>query len=355
MERLTNYWTLRHNSFETVRRSLQNKVPSPEKQCELIGKTLYVRIENGDITLSKVVEDILQYVKCKHSDDRKRYFCWLVLHLGLGLCCCSRKPDVSNALPRTLLKQLLFYSRGVDFGIFLRDLFDFSETQNGIPEKTEYLLEVCAGFAIEFSDPSLMNNVFDGPHGVVWREMLRGDSCRYLDLPIAYPTLPPDVDVNRSHLRASPLLLAIVNMKPKAVLLLLQHGAAAEGHPLEYILRMFSSFRLFPILNASSNGSIRLGSIDTLVECFIYCLRSVPRLTLRFQGETILEKPGRHVYYVSSEVTDYIPPFYTRPCSLKHLARCVVREGLLVREQLPRGLRGLILPEHLRDYLNLLC
>ena len=376
-------WQLRNNVFEHHRKTFSEKINSHQKLLERIGSNLICGVENGEYTLENVIDDIIAFVNYSPGRDKVHSrFCWLALHLALGICC-QFKSITPKTLTRRVLFCLLLHSSGVDYGIFLRDIFDLADggSNFALPEKSAYLLRISSGFRIDLHDEIVVSGIFKGSEKCIWSHLIENGSCYYLDLPIGHPI----TYISRSRMKACPLTLAMLNLRPKAVLILLQHGASPLGRPLEYLLRTLSTMHLFPAMENPPNYTISY-SKEILQECLEYCYRVIPTIRVRFRqttktemerkvesalksaaksdmemkfeselgGETESEQERNDVYYVKKHDEEYLPPFWSRPASLKHLSRCRIRDCLIHADNLPDGIFQLDLMGCLTDYLNLL-
>ncbi|ESO83608.1 hypothetical protein LOTGIDRAFT_169075 [Lottia gigantea] len=363
MQRISAYLKLRKNVFEGLRRQTKVKFGSCEELCEHIGDGLCDMIDNGTVTLQQAIEDSIQFSIVNAKDSESRYFSWLTLHMTLGLCFKYRVDD--KGLVRDILVTLLPFSHGVDYGIYLRDLLEgfrqpsvssvinLSQTSTSLSmDKSMYFLKYSAGMSINLRDEQIRKSLFDGTGRAVWAELLDREKCQFLDLPIAHAHLQPMMihQPLTASLQVSSLLLAIMNIKPEVVLMLLRHGASAEGPPLRYLLRTLGTINIFP------GGATKYSApIVMLADCLNYCLRTLCYVHFKTEMETIGNKAA-HAYYVKSDVCNFVPKWTMGGVApLKHMARCWIRLRLIENDQLQDGIENLEIPSTLQKYLDLQC
>ncbi|KAK3103375.1 hypothetical protein FSP39_018813 [Pinctada imbricata] len=220
----------KNNSYVAMNKSAEKGggYNTQEGKCELIGFRYSEKIDHKEITLDKAIKDIVEYTRWYNKQDsRHAQYCWLSLHLALGLCFQYKVSD--KEMVRNLLAELLPYSRGIDMGLFMRDLLHYEDIsqQNAQLEKTYYFLSFCAGFIVNLEKNGLGDEIFKGPARVEYRDLLRAGECAYLDIPIGHPTvLLTETD---NHTGDQCINIACENLKPNVVLVLLQHGKSPFG------------------------------------------------------------------------------------------------------------------------------
>ncbi|KAK6176979.1 hypothetical protein SNE40_015175 [Patella caerulea] len=374
MHRLSSYLKLRKNVFENVRKQTRVPFGSTEEQCEHIGRGLCAQIDSGALTVQQVVNDSVKFALVNARDAESRYFSWLTLHMSLGICFQYQVED--KQLIRHVLGVLLPLSHGVDYGIFLRDLLESSRqpdvlsvinlapgqrqsmrSLSNVPDKSLYYLKYSAGLKIDLRDPKLMKTIFDGTGRAVWAELLDRETCLYIDLPIAHAHLQPMMihQPLTASLQVSSILLAIMNMKPNVVHLLLRYGASAQGPPLRYLLRTLGTIHLFPGMQKDGPKKYTI-PVLMVADSLKYTLRTMPYVRFKTEMETIGNNTRFDTYYVKQEVLQFVPSWtVTGVPPLKHLCRCFIRNIFISLDQLPGGIQLLEIPVELRDYIDIKC
>ena len=345
------------NSYEKLSKQTATGYGTLEGKCEMIGFKYYDMINKDQITLDQALSDILAYTRSHNMNPKEVQFCWLSLHLGLGLCFQLHVMD--KATIRQLLLELLQYSRGIDMGLFMRDFmyYDNLSVSNASLDKAYYMVQMASGFALNLTDDKLGDKLFKGPARVAYKEMIQQNQVYYLDVPIGHPTLLMTSNTSSdNHIGTQCLTLACENLKPEVVLLLLQHGASAHGKPLEHVLRNLGSQQ---IIEEATGQGISDNPMDLLEKCLKYMLRTIKSLHIDSDGQTVadLKTKSSHVYYMRESAARYLPSeYYKSPRNLKQLCRCEIRDNLLSKDQIPSGITKIPnLSEHLVQYLQLLC
>ncbi|XP_062582622.1 uncharacterized protein LOC134244356 [Saccostrea cucullata] len=323
----------------------------------MIGFKYYDMINKGEMTLDQALDDIMAYTRSHNMNPKEVQYCWLSLHLGLGLCF-QLKVNDKKPLRRFLL-ELLQYSRGIDMGLFMRDFmyYDDLSVSNETLDKAYHVIQAAAGFVVDFTENKLGDKLFKGPARVVYKELIQGSQAYYLDIPIGHPTLLMTGNTSSdNHIGTQCLTLACENLKPQVVLLLLQYGATPHGKPLEHVLRNLGSQQ---IIEEATGQGISENPMELLERCLEYILRTIKTLHLNFDGQTVahLKEKSPHVYFIRESAARYLPSeYYKAPRKLKQLCRCEIRETLLKNDQLPSGITNLPnLSEHLVKYVQLAC
>ncbi|OWF55887.1 Ankyrin repeat and SOCS box protein 17 [Mizuhopecten yessoensis] len=345
------------NSFGELLELTQGGFSTQEGRCELVGYKYCDRIDKNEVTLQKAVQDIILFTRKNKSKPEKIQLSWLGLHLALGLCYQYKSMD--KVLLRGILTEMLKFSHGIDLGLFMRDLLHYEDPSaaNDAVAKSMYVIGHCAGFRVTLTKENLGDSVLMGPSRIVYKELLQKNVVHYFDLPTGHPTLsmsanaPPENFVGQTC-----MFLACENLKPKVVLVLLQHGASPTGAPLDQLLQTLGGHQL--VVGALA-GPLKISApINIIQECLRFCLRAIPRLNVRFDGETVsdLRKKNQDVYFLKREACGYMPDdCYKDPSMLKHLARFAIRKRLLENDLLPSGIDKLPkLTKELVQYMNLL-
>lgn len=345
------------NSFEKLTNETSGGFGTLEGKCELIGYRYYEIIKKGKMTPNRVFDDIIAFTRSHNMDPKEVQYCWLSLHLGLGLCFYLKVADKKQI--RRFLMELLPYSRGVDMGLFMRDFMHYEDlsASNETLYKAHYIVRAAAGFEVDFSDNGLGDKLFKGPARVVYKELIKQNRAFYLDIPIGHPTLLMTSNpTSDNHVGTQCLTLACESLKPHVVLLLLQHGASPHGKPLEHVLRNLGSHQ---IIEEATGRGISENPMELLEKCLTYLLRSIKTLYITVDGQTVADLVDNfpYTYYLPECATKYLPSeYYKAPRKLKQLCRCEIREALLTKDRLPSGITNLPkLSEHLTEYLQLVC
>lgn len=345
------------NSFERLTKQTATGYGTLEGKCEMIGFKFYDMINKEELTLYQALDDIMAYTRSHNMNPKEVQYCWLSLHLGLGLCFQLKVTD-SKPIRRFLL-ELLQYSRGIDMGLFMRDFmyYDNLSVSNEALDKAYYVIKMAAGFVVDFTNNELGEKLFKGPAKTAYKELIQQRRAYYLDVPIGHPTLLMTSNTSSdNHIGTQCLTLACENLKPEAVLLLLQYGASPHGKPLEHVLRNLGSQQ---IIEEAMGQGISDNPMVMLEKCLEYLLRAVKNLHINFDGQTVadLKNKSPHIYYMRESAARYLPSdYYKSPRKLKQLCRCEIRDNLLKNDQLPSGFSKLPgLTDHLSQYLQLVC
>jgi hypothetical protein len=345
------------NSFEEFTNEISEGFGTLEGKCELIGYRYFDLIKKGKMTSNRVFDDIIAFTRSHNNDPKEAQYCWLSLHLGLGLCFYLKIADKNTA--RRFLIELLQYSRGIDMGLFMRDFMHYENLSdsNEALHKALYIIKSASGLVVNFTDNKLGDKLFKGPARVVYNELVQQNRAFYLDLPIGHPTLLLTSNGSTdNHIGTQCLTLACENLKPHVVLILLQYGATPHGKPLEHVLRNLGSRQ---IIEEASGRGISENPVELLGKCLTYLLRSIKKLHITVEGYTVadLEENFPHTYYLPECATYYLPDeYYRAPRKLKQLCRWEIRENLRRKGRLPSGLQDIPnLSEHLTQYLQLVC
>ncbi|KAL3867615.1 hypothetical protein ACJMK2_040496 [Sinanodonta woodiana] len=358
VNKFLTYFRWRRNVCATLWQEAKKTCASCEGQCEFIGKNICARIDDGTIELTKALQEVIDFADFHSTKDV--YLAWMSLHLALGLCYTYH--EESRHVVRKILYRLLWFSRGIDIGIFLRDLIEFGENEerlenNASLAKSMYFLKVCAGFRLNLKQNELGEKIFDG-----WTNLFpkpnpaENGICYYLDLPINFHPLligrlQTSATFEASRDGSSALLTACQSLKPRAVLLLLRYGASPVGNPLKYLLYQLGGMR---ILTTKTSFSVMNNPIRLVQLCLEYCLRATSHIRLLFDEQRFTVPHVDDVYNVTSDVISYIPEDrYLSPASLKHLCRCSIRQYMLECDSLPDGIYELEIAYTLKPYLDL--
>lgn len=344
------------NTFDELLEKTQGGFSTSEGRCELIGYKYCDRIDKKEITLKKAVRDIIAYSRKYNNKPDQIQLSWLGLHLALGLC--YQYQSMDRVQIRSILTEMLKFSHGIDLGLFMRDLLHYEDPtlQNEAIAKSMYVVGHCAGFKVTLTRENLGDKIFLGPSRVVYKELLRKNTVHYFDLPTGHPTMsmsanpPPENFVGQTC-----MYQACENLKPKVVLVLLQHGATPMGPPLDKLLEILGSHQL---VVGALGGPLKISApINIIQECLQYCLRAIPRLNVSFDGETVadLRRKDKDIYFLKREACSYMPDnCYKDPSMLKHLARFTIRKILHQNDLLPSGIKKLPkITKELTDYMNL--
>lgn len=323
-----------------------------EGQCELIGFQICSKIDKKEITLGKAIDDIMVFAELNEKTPEGIHLSWLTLHLALGICYQYR--STSKELVRNILKALLPFSRGIDMGLFMRDLqyYEDETPDPAILDKTMYCLHFCGGMKVILNN-GLADKIFVGAARVEYKDLAVADWCYYFDLPLGHPTLEMTRNtIPDSFVGHCPLLLAVENLKKNLVLTLLKHGASPHGRPLEHLLTVLGSQEIIKEATQSEFSDVPIEIVKT---CLDYCLRAVPNIKVCFDDQMIADLKKKDVYYVRQATAAFIPSDrYKTPAPLKHLARCFIRGRLLENDELPDGIEKLPnTNEDVKKYLNL--
>lgn len=337
--------------FEQV--TAGKKFFNSDMRCEYAGNQLVIKVDAKEITVKEAIEDCMAFArKIKDKGKDNHMLAWLCMHLALGLC---HKFDLQDkAYIRGIMKEILPYSRGIDLGLFYRDINAFGDDgqyldrqERELLEKAMFYLALCAGFKVDLKANDLGRQIY----GALKPNF--PDKIWFIDLPIGNPayvlgTAPPSI--------SNPLLTACENLKPHVVLRLLRHGATAHGEPLNFILASLSHVKTLEDATQS-----KIASDNPIVApktCLNYLLRTVTQLKLVFDDQKIGDlQHDSDVYYVSKNVTQFLDEdCYASPNKLKQLCRVKIRSLLLDNDKIPDAIYKLPKPmitTHKR-YLDLL-
>ena len=324
-----------------------------DMRCVYAGNQIVMRVDTGQITIKEAIEDCITFArKVKGKGNDGHMLAWLCMHLALGLC---HKFDLQDKkYVRGIMEELLPYSRGVDLGLFYRDINAFGDegqyldrSEKDLLEKATYYLNVAGCFKMDLTKDDLGRKIYGAMKATF------PDKMWYLDLPIGNPayvigTTPPKI--------SNPLMTACENMRPHMILRLLRHGASAHGEPLNFIMASLSHIKTLEDATKSNIGSGTPVAITQL--CLNYLLRSVTQLKLVFDDQKTGDMEHESdVYYVSQNVTQFVDEgYYASPNKLKQLCRVAIRNTLLENDRIPDGIYKLpkpLITTHKR-YLDLL-
>ncbi|KAK3583104.1 hypothetical protein CHS0354_036845 [Potamilus streckersoni] len=358
LNQFLTYIRWRRNVCVILWQEAKETCASCEGQCEFIGEKLCAWIDDGTIELKKALQEVIDFADF-HS-TRDVYLAWMSLHLALGLSYKYR--EESKHVVRKILYRLLRFSRGIDIGIFLRDLIEFGGNEVQLENhasltKSMYFLKVCAGFRLNHEQNEIGEKTFNGWINLIPKpNPAENGICYYLDLPINFhPLLIGRMETSttyaESRVGSSALLTACQSLKPRAVLLLLRYGASPVGNPIRYILHQLGGMR---ILTTKTSLTVMPNPIRLVQLCLEYCLRVLPHIRLLIDEQRFTVPHMDDVYNVTSDVISYLPEDrYMSPASLKHLCRCKVRQYLLECDSLPDGIYKLEIANTLKAYLDL--
>lgn len=305
-----------------------------DMRCEYAGNQLVLRVDSGQTTVQEAVDDCVTFArKVKGKGHDGHMLGWLCMHLALGLC---HKFDVQDKkYIRSIMEDILPYSRGIDQGLFYRDINAFGDegqyldrSEKDLLEKAMYYLKICSGFKVDLKKGDLGRQIYGALKATY------PDEVRFIDLPIGNPayalgTAAPKI--------SSPLMMACENLKPYLILRLLRYGATAHGEPLNFILASLSHLKTLE----AATGNVAVGNPAEVTKlCLNYLLRAVTHLKLVFDEEKIGDMQHESdVYYVARNVTHYLDKdYYATPNKLKQLCRVKIREILLENDQIPDGI-----------------
>ena len=337
--------------FEQV--TAGKKFFNADMRCEYAGNQIVLKVDAGEMTVKEAIEDCVSYAKkIKDKGKDQHMLAWLCIHLGLGLC---HRFDVQDyQYVRSLMLELLPYSRGMDMGLFYRDITAFGDDgqylereERELLEKAMYYLRVCAGFKVDLKKDDLGRKIYGALKATY------PDKKWYLDLPIGNPafalgTAPPSI--------TNPLTTACENLKPWVILRLLRYGATAHGEPLNFILASLSHVKTLEDATKKVTAESSVGVTKLILS---YLLRTVTHLKLIFDDQKIGDmQHDSDVYYVAKNVTKFLDEdYYARPNTLKQLCRVKIRALLLDNDKIPDAIYRLPKPlntNHKR-YIDLLA
>lgn len=338
--------SLKHNVVHAIHIGMGNVHGTLESKCEIIGFKICEKIDKKEITLDQALDDLVAFSRDCATRASEIQMAWLTLHLALGLC--FEYKVQNKATIRRFLKELLLYTRGIDMGLFMRDILHYEDLTptNEEVAKSFYCLNFTAGYKVDLNEDDLRHKIFTGPSKVVYRHLIRSDLCNYLDLPIGHPTLAMTTKVaTTTHVPSTPLGLACESLKPKVVLTLLRFGANPIGKPIEQILSTLCSQRIVEEATGLMIGDTPLEHVKL---CLEYCLRAVRMIKVRIEEETMAdvikdsEAGGEHVHFIKENAVDFIPDdCYKVPPKLKHLVRCEIRDILFAADRAPAAIYSL--------------
>ena len=337
--------------FEQV--TAQKKFFNADMRCEFAGNQIVMKVDAGEITVKEAIEDCVTFaMKIKDKGKDQHMLAWLCMHLALGLC---HKFDLQDKqFIRNVMAQIIPFSRGLDMGLFYRDLSAFGDDgqyldrqERELLEKAMYYLKLSAGFKVDLKTNDLGRKIYGAMKPTF------PDTMLFIDLPIGNPayaigTAPPSI--------SNPLMTACENMKPWVVLHLLRHGATAHGEPLNFILASLSHVKT--LQDATQSKLTSDNPIKVTQVILSYLLRTVTQLKLVFDDQKIGDmQHDSDVYYVSKNVTNFLDnDCYASPNKLGQLCRVKIRSLLLDNDKIPDTIYKLprpLITTHKR-YLDLL-
>lgn len=261
---------------------------------------------------------------------------------------------------RRFLREILLYSRGIDLGLFMRDIL-FYESLNPTDyeqAKSYYYLSFVAGFKVNLEEDSLGDQIFVGPARILYHHLLKTKMFSYIEFPIGDPTLTmSNKETLTSNVSPTPLGLACEGLKPSAVLLLVRYGASPIGKPIDHILSVLSSQK---IVEEATGLMIGDTPLEHAKKCLEYCLRAVRGIKIRIGEETVSgvlkDNDKEHIHFIKDRVVEFLPDdCYKTPPKLKHLARCEIRNIMFNFDSMPYGIYKLQkLNNDCKRYLDLL-
>ena len=199
---------IKKNSFAGLNKMVERSggYGTQEEKCELIGFRYCEKIDKNEITLDQAIKDIVEYTRWHNMKANKVQYCWLSLHLALGMCFQYKITD--KEMIRFLLLELLPYSRGIDMGLFMRDLLHYEDLScdNTTDREIALLLSVLCRFHCQPWEGWLAGENFQRTSA---NSLQRRDTCRFLLLP-GYSDRPPHpphdgVDIRRQPYRNAEL------------------------------------------------------------------------------------------------------------------------------------------------------
>ena len=306
-----------------------------DMRCEYAGTQIVMRVDSGQITVKEAIEDCTTFAKkTRGKGNDGHMLAWLCMHLALGLC---HKFDMQDKkYIRGVMQEILTYSRGMDLGLFYRDISAFGDegqyldrAEKDLLEKASFYINVAGGFKVDLVKDDLGRKIYGATRATF------PDKMWFLDLPIGNPayaigTAPPKLD--------SPLLTACENLKPHVILRLLRHGASAHGEALNYVLASLSHVKTLE--DATKSDVVGANPVGATKLCLNYLLRSVTHLKLKFDDQKVGDTShDSDVYYVSNNVTQFLDEdYYASPNKLKQMCRVAIRNTLLENDRLPDGI-----------------
>lgn len=354
-------WQLRQTNIVNV---INHKIGSMhgfrtlESRFESIGVTICKKINNKQISLEKALNDIIDFSRDRGLRRNEIRMAWSSLHLALGLCF---QYNVKNKETlRRFLREILLYSRGIDLGLFMRDIlfYDSLSPTDYDQAKSFYYLSFVAGFKVNLEEDSLGDKIFVGPAIILYRHLLKTKMCSYIEFPIGDPTLTmSNKSTLISNVSSTPLGLACERLKPSAVLLLVRYGASPIGKPIDHILSVLGSQK---IVEEATRLIIGDTPLEHAKKCLEYCLRAVRGIKIRIGeeivGGVIKDNDKEHKHFIKDRVVEFLPDdCYKTPPKLKHLARCEIRNIMFTVDSMPYGIKKLQkLNNDCKRYLDLL-
>ncbi|CAG2219727.1 FOXG [Mytilus edulis] len=350
--------SMKHNIVSEINHNLGVVHGTLEGKCETIGFKICEKINTKECTLDQALDAIVEFSRDCATRENEIQMAWLSIHLALGLCF---EYKVSNkATIRRFLKEVLLYSRGIDMGLFMRDILHYDDlsSTNEAAAKSLYCLSFTAGFMVDMVEDGLGDKIFVGPARVVYSHLARAQKVNYLDLPIGHPTLTMTTKAAiSSYVPSTPLGLACESLKPNVVLTLLRYGCSPIGKPIDFLILTLGSQKVV-------EQATGLKKMDTPLEnvklCFEYCLRAVRSIKVRIGEETtadtINDRGQEHVHFVRETAADFIPDdCYKTPAKLKHLARCEIRDTMFAADREPVVIYQLpIVDSYCKKYIDLM-
>lgn len=349
---------MKHNIVSEINHKLGTVHGTLEGKCETIGFKICEKIDKKECTLDQALDDIVEFSRDCATRETEIQMAWLSLHLALGLCF---EYKVSNkATIRRFLKEILLYSRGIDMGLFMRDILhydDLSPTNDAVA-KSFYCLSFAAGYMVDLVEDGLGDKIFVGPARVVYRHLARAQKVHYLEIPIGHPTLTMSTKTAiSSYVPSTPLGLACESLKPNVVLTLLRHGCSPIGKPIDNILLTLGSQK---VVEQATGLMIGDTPLEHVRRCLEYCLRAVRSIRVRIGEETtadtIKDRDKEHVHFVRETATEFLPDdCYKTPAKLKHLARCEIRDIMFSADREPAVIYKLpIIDSDCKKYVDLM-
>ena len=323
-----------------------------DMKCEYAGNKIAEMVEKGEITTDHAINDCIAYADRINDGKKENHMlCWMCKHLALGLCHKFNVTDKTRV--RKIMQDILPLCRGMDAGVFFRDIVAFgedgqflSENEKELLEKSMYYLKMCTGFKIDMRDEAYARSIF-GPLKAKLPKLMY-----YIDLPIGNPAYAIGTAPTST---SNPLATACESLKPHAVLTLLRHGANPHGEPLAYILGSLSHAKT---VEEKAKIKVAESPVELTKKVLDYLLRVVSQLKLRFDDQKIGETDHEQdVYYVSKNIANFVEErFYRCPNTLKHLCRLKIRQLVLENDSIPEGIYSFqkpLITSHKR-YLDLL-
>ena len=332
--------------------SFKNKPPHPEKsvfmriwnkqqRCtkndqllvQYVSRKIRARISKRLVDPVRIAGDIIHFVTVESQRDVNRM---LLLELTDILASCQ--PDNRDVV-RLVLSALYAMRRMVDREVFLFSHGTFTKLDDDTRRKTTYVLQAVAGWKLPTNNACKANV-----------------DTYFLDLPMT-TTKDPIGGIQ------SPLI----------------HHAMYYLHDEQLVLDILrcgacpSCFYLWPVcmqmdmcLLWQRNGMIDESQLTTDMAILRYFCRARHYIYMRIVvdgadvhiGE-LLQGVGdmgvEDILLLTADVQRLLPEErYKHASSLKHQSRLAIRRVLLHNDRLPRGIQHLVLPQTMRDYVDLL-